>query len=88
MILNKVDDLICWADPEKNCILLGTLERDQLLIAFHSILNLPVESRHINSGATYYKGFRLIPVELPSFMALATVTSEQVNPDATIKVTL
>jgi len=83
MILNDIDDVISSRQTDHNSLLLGVMERRQMLDALRRVMGISIEPCHVNSGNAVYRGFRIVPIDLPSYMALAAVGS--VKLDSTIR---
>lgn len=79
MILNDIDDLISSAQTNHSSLLLGVMERRQMLDALRRVMGISIEPCHISSGNSIYRGFRIVPVDLPSYMALGTVGKVKTN---------
>ena len=78
MILNDIDDLVS-EQADHNSLLLGVMERRLMLDALRRVMGISIEPCHINSGNSVYRGLHIVPVDLPSYMALGTVGKVKTN---------
>lgn len=83
-ILDKIHLYIPIARSLKaNAFALGHLEITAYRESFRQLYQIELPPESMTTGQQFYRGFRLIPVNLPHFFAVVTVHQEDV--DASVK---
>jgi len=64
-------------DRAADLVLLGNREVDAYCAAMHLVYNVPIEPETLKQADHYYRGIRLLPVNVPSLCLVVHVLHEE-----------